>query len=299
MRILIPVDGSRHAQAAVEFVARRVLRFEASADVVLLNVQPRVSGEVERLIGAERLGGIREKDAREILDPALAQLQEAGVAARSEIRVGGAGEHIAELGDHGETDLIVMGARGLSEFQGLFLGSETSKVLAACTTPLVVVRDTRLPEPGAPRRIGIAVDGSSYGKAAVRYVLDHLPLFGDDPRFTLIHAVTDYAAPAAADLATPLAMYSSDEIAKVQARTFDAALAGARAAFAARGVPFAEAKLIGAPAEEIAKYARHNQLDLLVLGSHGNGRFMSAVLGSVAMRVAAHCQLPLLLVRRP
>jgi nucleotide-binding universal stress UspA family protein len=36
---------------------------------------------------------------------------------------------------------------------------------------------------------------------------------------------------------------------------------------------------------------------VLVLGSHGYGAFKQAVLGSVATRVAAHCDTPLLLVR--
>jgi nucleotide-binding universal stress UspA family protein len=47
----------------------------------------------------------------------------------------------------------------------------------------------------------------------------------------------------------------------------------------------------------IAAYARRRRLDVLVMGSHGRGAFKSLVLGSVAMRVAARCELPLLIVR--
>jgi nucleotide-binding universal stress UspA family protein len=36
---------------------------------------------------------------------------------------------------------------------------------------------------------------------------------------------------------------------------------------------------------------------MLVLGSHGYGRFMSAVMGSTAMRIASMAEIPLLVVR--
>ena len=49
--------------------------------------------------------------------------------------------------------------------------------------------------------------------------------------------------------------------------------------------------------DEIAAYARNERLDLLVMGSHGYGALKSAVLGSIATRVAARCTTPLLLIR--
>ena len=39
------------------------------------------------------------------------------------------------------------------------------------------------------------------------------------------------------------------------------------------------------------------QPDLLVMGSHGHGAFMSAALGSVAARLLAATRVPLLLIR--
>ena len=53
---------------------------------------------------------------------------------------------------------------------------------------------------------------------------------------------------------------------------------------------------LGVPGDEIAAYAKKN-LDVLLVGSHGYGGFKSAVLGSVATRIAARCETPLLIVR--
>jgi nucleotide-binding universal stress UspA family protein len=47
----------------------------------------------------------------------------------------------------------------------------------------------------------------------------------------------------------------------------------------------------------LAAAAKQGKFDLLVLGSHGHGRLASLVLGSVAQRVLASCEVPALIVR--
>jgi nucleotide-binding universal stress UspA family protein len=66
--------------------------------------------------------------------------------------------------------------------------------------------------------------------------------------------------------------------------------------FAAAGVPVRQVELTGEAGEQLAAHARRN-LDVLVMGSHGQGLFKAAVLGSVATRVAARCATPLALIR--
>ena len=63
------------------------------------------------------------------------------------------------------------------------------------------------------------------------------------------------------------------------------------------GIDPREVQLLGKPGQAIAQYAKQAQLDMLVLGSHGYGRFMSAVMGSTAMRIASMAEIPLLVVR--
>ena len=46
-----------------------------------------------------------------------------------------------------------------------------------------------------------------------------------------------------------------------------------------------------------AKLAKKN-LDLIVMGSHGYGRFKAAVMGSTATRIAAMGDVPLLIIRQ-
>ena len=55
----------------------------------------------------------------------------------------------------------------------------------------------------------------------------------------------------------------------------------------------------GAPAVEIARYAKEANIDLIVMGTHGRGFVAHAVLGSVAEKVVRTAPCPVLTVRNP
>jgi nucleotide-binding universal stress UspA family protein len=195
-----------------------------------------------------------------------------------------------------------MGARGHTAATGLLLGSVTNTVLATSSTPLLIVRAgaARKTRAAAPR-IGIAIDGSRYGVAAVRYVLKHRELFGRVPALTLIHVVPDLLAAYLPGLAQmPVPMFSPEQAASSQSASFEAAMKPVRTLMKRARQVAGEVRLVGNSAgDEIAAYATDNKLDLLVMGSHGYGAFKSVVMGSVATRVAAKCTTPLLLIRAP
>ncbi len=94
-----------------------------------------------------------------------------------------------------------------------------------------------------------------------------------------------------------LPAYSAQEIEALQRQSFDQAVDPVRRLFDGAGIAVDSVRLAGRAGDEIAAYARKKRLDLLVLGSHGYGAVKSAVLGSVAQRVAARCSTPLLLIR--
>ena len=53
MKILIPVDGSDHGNAVLDFVASRSVSIGESPDVQSVNVQPMISARVERVFGRD------------------------------------------------------------------------------------------------------------------------------------------------------------------------------------------------------------------------------------------------------
>ncbi len=297
MRILVPVDGSKYSRAAIEFIASRTTLIGAKPEVLLLNVQLEVPVRAARLIGKGAVTSYYEDESKKALKGALSTLKRAGVASATDYAVGHPADEIARRADAADVDLIAMGSHGHGALASLLFGSVTLGVLGRTKKPLLLLRGHG-PAPGDSLNVGIAVDGSDYGIAAVKYVLKHRALLGAKPQITVIHAVPDFAGSTMPDMAgIALPAYSAEEIKSMQQQALDKAVAPVRALFDAGRMAIDAVGLTGAAGDEIAAYAKKQKLDLLVMGSHGYGAVKAAVLGSVAQRVAAHCATPLLLIR--
>ncbi|MGE5336764.1 MAG: universal stress protein [Gemmatimonadota bacterium] len=296
MKILIPIDGSPLSEAAVEFVAGRSTLIGTSPEISLVNVQLPISAQAERIIGRAATRGIYQERTDKIAKRPLAQLKAAGLDARVVVAVGSPGDAIAqEAGRHG-ADLIVMGSHGRSEFKRVLLGSVAYAVLMKTHVPVLLLRGKAAPKRES-LRVVIALDGSRLGLEAVKYALRHREMFGAEPAFTLIHVASDFVMPLAGDMTGATAtVYTPEQIDAMRDAAYEAAFEPARKLMRRAQVPFSEARLIGIAGDEIAAFARKSA-DLTLLGSHGYGALKAAVLGSVAMRVAASGNTPLLIVR--
>jgi nucleotide-binding universal stress UspA family protein len=296
MRILLPLDGSEYSKRAVAFMASRSTLVGAAPEVHLLNVQPAIPQRAAAELGRELTRRLYRTDAETVLEPAQKALAKAGITAKAHADSGHAAERIAAKADDLRADLIVLGSHGYSEFKGLLFGSVTHGVLARTKRPVLVLRASAAPR-GDHLRTGIAIDGSKYGLAAVKFALRHRDLFGAEARMTLLHVVPDFVMPVMADLGgVAVPTYTEQEIKSLQDKDFEEAVAPARRLFEKAKASAAEVRLAGVPGDEIAAYAKKN-LDVLLVGSHGYGGFKAAVLGSVATRIAAKCNTPLLIVR--
>jgi nucleotide-binding universal stress UspA family protein len=296
MKILVPLDGSEYGKRALAFLVSRSSLIGAAPEVHLLNVQPSVAPHVAAKLGRTVTRRIYESEADAVLSPARNVLAKAGIEAKLRIESGHAAARIAAVADDLKVDLIVMGAHGYSEFRGLLFGSVTQGVLARSKRPVLVLRAARAPR-GDGLRTGIAIDGSKFGLAAVKFALRHRNLFGAEAKLTLVHVVPDFVMPVMADLGgVAVPGYSEQEIKQLQDRDYEQAVAPARRLFEKAKAAADEVRLAGMPGEQIAAYAKKN-LDLLLVGSHGYGGLKAALLGSVATRIAARCDTPLIIVR--
>ena len=300
MRILMPIDGSVYSHAALSFVASRSTLIGSQPDVELLNVQYPVPPRAARYAGKELVLSYHEAEAKRVIQPALAMLKRAGLLAHAKSVVGSPGVEVGRVAAADAADLIVMGSHGHTGFKNLLFGSVTQAVMASCKTPLLVLRSEAVPKKG-PLKLGIAVDGSKYGLAAVRFVVKHLVLFGPAPTLTLIHVVPDLLKLRVAGVFAdaPVPGFKPEQVAEMQRAAFERAFAPARKLLKATALQVTEAQLTGNnPGDVIAAYATKNKLDILAMGSHGEGAFISTVLGSVATRVAAKCRNALLLIQQ-
>jgi nucleotide-binding universal stress UspA family protein len=297
MKILVAIDGSKFSRNAVEFVASRSSLIGVDPEVLLLNVQLPVPGHVAGSVGKKPMSVYYQDEAEKVLGPARSRLQEAGFTVSDRYVVGHPAEQISVVAAKSKTDLIVIGSHGHSALRRLLFGSVTNAVMARTTTPVLIVQAKHTP-PADSLKVGIAVDGSKYGRAAVKYVLRHGELFGDEPKLTVLHVVQDFASASMPDMAGfALPPFSAEEMRVLQDKQFESAVAPVRKLLKKARVSADEVRLHGNAGDELAVYAKKKKLDLLVMGSHGHGAFKAAILGSVTTRVAALCDVALLLVR--
>jgi nucleotide-binding universal stress UspA family protein len=65
----------------------------------------------------------------------------------------------------------------------------------------------------------------------------------------------------------------------------------------AAGIEVESLVLKGNPAERILNFAEEQNVDMIVVGSHGKGGFERLVIGSVSEKVVRHAKVPVLVVR--
>jgi nucleotide-binding universal stress UspA family protein len=76
-----------------------------------------------------------------------------------------------------------------------------------------------------------------------------------------------------------------------------AALANARAVLDAAGINYTFHIVVGHVATSIVLYARGHSIDKIVMGTHGRGGLLEALLGSVAHDVLKQSTIPVSLVK--
>ena len=190
-----------------------------------------------------------------------------------------------------------MGSRGLSPAKSFFLGSVSRSVLEHSSLPVLLVREKGLPE-RENMRIALAADGSDYGEAAAHFIAEHLDLFGPGLTVDVISIAPDYVSLAKNEIDGVSPASSKEFFEKESQSAWENAVSPVLATLTAAGIDARPVKREGDPAEAISAYANENA-DIVVMGSHGYGRFKSAVLGSTAARVGALSEIPVLVIRLP
>ena len=295
MRILIPVDGSTYSRAAVRFIGARSKFMGEKPDVTLLNVQQNIPGTVIEHFSLEAVRSVYEAEGKAIVEKLAPEIEAYGIEPHMAVRIDDCGPAVAKIAVDDNIDLITMGSRGLSPVKSFFLGSVSRSVLEHTTTPVLLVREKELPE-RENLRLLLAVDGSDYGESAAAFIADHPGLFGPNPTIDVIFVAPDYTKMALAevDSVTPAPTLKFFE--KENQLAWENAVTPVLATLRDAGIDAKAVKRTGDAAEAIAAYAGENA-DLIVMGSHGWGKFKSAVLGSTAAKVGAATELPILIIR--
>lgn len=136
--VAIPVDGSEHANFALDFYVKNV---RAPGDkVVLLHVPQLYSltdaspGVINDLV--KKMMEAAEKVKNQYED----KLKQLGVEGEVKISMGEAGEQLCHLAAKSNATYIVMGSRGLGKIRRTLMGSVSDYVLHHAGVPVLICR---------------------------------------------------------------------------------------------------------------------------------------------------------------
>jgi len=287
--LLLPFDGSPAATRALDLVTGYA-GDKSTLEVSALNVQSRplalwpVAGVDPLAIDSALL-----ESGRQALEPALLRLGAAGVAARAEVQLGHPSESIVRAA-HGH-DAIVMGTRGGGALRGYGLGSVALRVAHGAHAPVLLLKpDDRLPPAmGRQLRVLLAMDGSPPALRAAELLAASRAWLGRlevhlawvQRPLTVLEAVL----PPHQDLVEQWSTAEGEE-----------AMRAARALFTREGIAHKLHYTVGDPSLEVRTLAEEVGAELVALGTRGRGAAHHALVGSVALSAAVHCDVPVMLV---
>jgi Universal stress protein UspA and related nucleotide-binding proteins len=279
-KILLATDGSEQAEAAVE--ATIALGRPVSAEVLAVHVWDL---EIYKHNGLLDVEGRAEAGRRVI--KTVATLREAGMAAEARIcqaTVDRVAETIALVAREFQADLVVLGSRGLSDWQSIFQHSVSHHVLSAVDCPVLVVRERQTINASEPRRVLVAIAGGDDVAPCVRAAIAAAP--APNSEVMVVHV-----AQAIFGAQGFTYVESSEEI--------QATMASALGILKDAGVKAQGVVAHTSPvADSVAEIAANWKADIIVVGSSRMGDLGSLLLGSVSHGLLHTAARPVLVAER-
>ncbi len=222
--------------------------------------------------------------------------QSNGNVSALELRTGTACEEICATAREMKADLIVISTHGYTGYKHMFLGSTAERVVQHSPCPVLVVRGNLRHWNGAVdprtrmgfqlRRILVPTDFSECSRAGFDYGLQLARDFKAELR--LVHVINPHAYPFGDK-------YAALDPAQLVRDVVNAAQKQMRSMAAKAKVRYSARVIQGSPAIQICN-AANEDVDLIVISTHGRTGFEHVLIGSVTERVVRHAHCPVLVI---
>jgi nucleotide-binding universal stress UspA family protein len=275
-KLLVGIDTSEHSRNAQAYAFHIAHRLNASLIglhvVDIVSIEGSFFHDISGSLGLEpyldfssKMREVLTARGRSVLDEFAAAAQRENLPVETVLDMGIVANQICERAR--SADLVMIGHRGVNErFSSGLLGSTAEAVARKCPRPLFI-SPMKFRE---IRRLVLAYDGSERASRAMRA-----------------------AAEFASSLGISIAVITVARDHKLGERTLDEA----RKYFESYSPP-AEFKLLAGYAnEEIVKFIREYDADLLFIGAYGHSRIIEMVLGSTTEYVLRNTPCPVFLSR--
>ncbi len=298
-RVVVGLDGSASDEGTLSYAFAAAARRGAALDAVTV-----LPTDLSWAATTFALDTPTEEDTRAEVARHTALLMEdvqrdlapaATAAVPVRIRVLSGHPAAVLIGESEQADLLVVGRRGRSPVRSALLGSVALHCATHARCPVVVVHPGAA-GPAASPRVVAGVDGSTCSGEALRLAVEEATRTGGDVEATIAYSSVDYGPdlyraglPSAAEL-----LAGAEKTARRQVDQVTAELA--RAARTGGAPPTVRVAAVEGAAADVLVERSHDAA-LLVVGSHGHGRFRGLLLGSVALHCAIFATCPVMIVR--
>ncbi len=140
MKILAAVDGSSYTKRMLAYLAAHDEWLGAHHRYTIVHAVPAVPQRAASVLDKSVLKSYYDDEAEKVFKPIRTFFARQKLKATFVSKVGHAAENIAGIASKGKFDLLMMGSHGHGTLGNLVMGSVATKVMAHCSTPVLLVR---------------------------------------------------------------------------------------------------------------------------------------------------------------
>ncbi len=296
-KILVPLDRSELAEQALEPALQLaeaaqgqliVLHVPAPQEILVTTpvgygiVWPEQSTSQARRQGSEYLERLRQSRFGRLVNVQTVMID------------GDPAGAIVDTARAEDVDLIVMSTHGYSGFTRWILGSVTEKTLRAAPCPVLVIRSYR-----PIQHLVIALDGSQLAERALAPGMALAQIMGARVTLLRIEQAADYIDVFDTRLLDRDEPELGQHVLDHFYRQTEAYLERVAEPYQAQAIDVTTVVRRGYVAQNILDFAANEEVDLIVMSTHGRTGLRRWVYGSIAEKVLARAQSHVLIVRPP
>jgi nucleotide-binding universal stress UspA family protein len=294
-KILLPLDGSELAEAAIPYV--RDLAGPLKAEVYLLHVCPSTHQNLWRMhrIYLDHVADSLREEIKKNWGPGTT------FRVSAEVLNGEPEKVIFDYVQQKGINLAALTSRGASGFRALAMGSVADKVVRGIGIPTLLVRcnDKPLNRPAKDvfHKLILPLDRSDASQISIPYAVELAKKLNAS---IMLFSMTQTVYAQNLDGMGVGAGVNWDSIDRASEQYTEEYLQGVESKIKAQGVPAEHTGMLGIdPANEILELEKKTGADLVVMATRGRSPVARWAFGSTAEKVLREGSLPLLLIREP
>lgn len=278
-KIIVAIDGSETSLHALKESFR--LASNEKSWLTVVAVAPPYQGDLD-MVGVGNILSAMKKPAAE----ALAKAKEMSSAERALIKTvieeGETHERIVDLASAENADLIIMGRKGATHLDRALIGSVTARVIGYSQRDILVVPNNTS---AGWENILIATDGSKFSEIAVDHAINFARSYEGKLKVLSVVDVPAELYGESPQLVDDMVSRAKGYVAAVELK---ASAAGVQTETFVREADAYQA---------IIRLAKEQEINTIVMGSHGRTGLRRLLMGSVTEKVIGHAHCPVLVVK--